>query len=80
LVNAKTLSDDAPATFGDIDVSENLDGDSTLLAESTGRDGEFGGLPGVRERYYARNFLILLFGLVDSNPTLSATLSSMDFF
>jgi hypothetical protein len=26
-------------------------------------------LTGIRDRYYARNFLILSFGLVDSNPT-----------
>jgi hypothetical protein len=72
-VDANTLSDDAWATFADINVSGILDGDSRLLAESTGRNGEGGGLPGSRERYCARNFLILLFGLVDSNPTLSAT-------
>ena len=30
--------------------------------------GEGGGASGIRKRCYARNFLILLFGLVDSIP------------
>ena len=54
-------------------MSVYFDSTAALLAESTGRSGEGGGLSGIRERYYARNFLILLFRHVGSNPTLSAT-------